>query len=544
MASFLDKVGLTKFWENVKSYIDQNYLNLSRANDIIDELVRVKTEYNNNKIYNNIKYIEIPKDITLIYSDDIKGYTASVGESYPYIRIFLKFYHKILLLDKISEREDRVNLTGIIDSSLKGGSEKYLGRLPEYEIYSIDPYKIYNITSFDIYLKKITDYSSSNNYRYYFALIPVNISNSYTLNVIPGEQMIRYLEVNNRNRYLSSYKFLRVNLVTDSPLNFNPTIAPNSNNDRVDIDRLVSLYNIHDIEYTIRYPRYLNGLLTFLKYDHTNNKIELADKTPNVVDGTYNEVVLTKDTGLYMYGDISMDWSILTIREEIKFDISTNGGDTDKLLSLNGDISTIYGLMKTYFVYSNKANYTPIYYRDNFRLFNNPYIGMVNVTGIYVIGGYSIPFDPITHNMSLYYKLFSDTGISTAISAIHLMGDNPYMNKSDNNGINKNIINNYQLAYRNCSRLTKLIIYIYLEGDLNLDSTLEDYYADNFYYSVSEMIRNSDNITDVVLLPGVQGGLYEEDFEKFSKLMKPIVDKLKEEEIGWNVEIKGKHITI
>lgn len=543
MASFLDKVGLTKFWENVKSYIDQNYLNLSRANGIIDELVRVKTEYNN-KIYNNIKYIEIPKDITLIYSDDIKGYTASVGESYPYIRIFLKFYHKILLLDKISEREDRVNLTGIIDSSLKGGSEKYLGRLPEYEIYSIDPYKIYNITSFDIYLKKITDYSSSNNYRYYFALIPVNISNSYTLNVIPGEQMIRYLEVNNRNRYLSSYKFLRVNLVTDSPLNFNPTIAPNSNNDRVDIDRLVSLYNIHDIEYTIRYPRYLNGLLTFLKYDHTNNKIELADKTPNVVDGTYNEVVLTKDTGLYMYGDISMDWSILTIREEIKFDISTNGGDTDKLLSLNGDISTIYGLMKTYFVYSNKANYTPIYYRDNFRLFNNPYIGMVNVTGIYVIGGYSIPFDPITHNMSLYYKLFSDTGISTAISAIHLMGDNPYMNKSDNNGINKNIINNYQLAYRNCSRLTKLIIYIYLEGDLNLDSTLEDYYADNFYYSVSEMIRNSDNITDVVLLPGVQGGLYEEDFEKFSKLMKPIVDKLKEEEIGWNVEIKGKHITI
>lgn len=544
MASFLDKVGLTKFWENVKSYIDQNYLNLSRANGIIDELVRVKTEDNNNKIYNNIKYIEIPKDITLRYSDDIKGYTASVGESYPYIRIFFKFYHKILLLDKISEREDIVNLIGIIDTSLKGDSEKYLGRLPEYEIYSIDPYKIYNITSFDIYLKKITDYSPSNSYRYYFALIPVNISNSYTLNVIPGEQMIRYLEVDNRNRYLSSYKFLRVNLVTDSPLNFNPTIAPNSNNDRVDIDRLVSLYNIHDIEYTIRYPRYLNGLLTFLKYDHTNNKIELADKTPNVVDGTYNEVVLTKDTGLYMYGDISMDWSILTIREEIKFDISTKGGDTDKLLSLNGDISTIYGLMKTYFVYSNRANYTPIYYRDNFRLFNNPYIGMVNVTGIYVIGGYSIPFDPIIHNMSLYYKLFSDTGISTAISAIHLMGDNPYMDKSDNNGINKNIINNYQLAYRNCSRLTKLIIYIYLEGDLNLDSTLEDYYANNFYYSVSEMIRNSDNITDVVLLPGVQGGLYEEDFEKFSKLMKPIVDKLKEEEMGWNVEIKGKLITI
>lgn len=529
MASFLDKAGLTKFWENVKSYIDQNYLNLSRANGIINELVRVKTEDNNNKIYNNIKYIEIPKDITLRYMGNIEGYTASVNESYPYIRIFFKFYHKILLLKK-PERNDIVNLTGIIDSSLKGGSEKYLGRLPEYEIYSMNPYKIYNITSFDIYLKKITDYSSSNSYRYYFALIPVNMSNSYTLNVIPGKQMIRYLGVDNIDRYLSSYKFYKVNLVTDSPLDFNQTVTPGSFN-RL-IDRMFNLYNRHDIEYIIRYPRYLNGLLTFLKYDHTSNKMELVDKT-NVVDGTNNEVVLTKDTGLYMYGDIGIDYRMFNISEEIKFDISSNEDTTGKLLILSGDISTIYGLMKNDIICNNISTSTPLY-RDNFKLFHSQYIGQINITDIN-----GIPFDPIIQNIRLYHRLFNNTGISTAISAIHLMGDNPYMNNPDNNGINKNIINNYQEAYRNCNQLTKLIIYIYLEGDLNLDSTLDDYYKDNFYYSVSEMVRDSDNITDVVLLPGVLGGLSMEDFEKFSKLMKPIADKLKEEEFNWNVKIQN-----
>ena len=548
MASFLDKAGLTKFWENVKSYIDQNYVKNNSSiiyNHVVPgvgELLKENSKY----IFNNILYIPIPNGITIKYNNYTKSYYTSYSDStdtvYPYIsRILLKFYNKRLLLSNIQNRDITIDsIFNLIYPSIPyDNSERYLGRLPRHEISGELSDRIYSRISYDIYLKRVYNRQSySTGEEYYLILIPVSISNCYTLNFIPGEQMIRYL--NNNPKPMSSYNFYKVNLVTDSPFDFISYDDVSMNNNIIDVNRLVGLTNRSDIEYTIRYPRYLNGILTFLKVNiNAPYKVELADKTPNVVDGTYNEVTLTKDTKLCMYGNIYINKLNFPIEEDIKFDISTTTQDTtNKLLTLEGDISTIGDLLKTYDISSDYVINTEVLTtKDNFKLFQSPYIGDIN---IHKPSHYNLPFDPIM-SLQLYRGLFSNTGINTALAGIHIMGGHPYKVTDKYDGLT-GIFNNFTLAYRNCKQLTKLRIYIYLEGDIDLDSTLNDNQINNFWLSVSNMVEDSDNIDDVILYPGVKGMLNERDFEKFSKLIKPIADKIKQEMPNWEILIINSDI--
>ena len=532
MASFLDKAGLTKFWKNVKLYIDEWF------NTINSGIIEFNTKLNDtaNLVYNNTRVIKIPNNaITFSYNEDIKGYSANNGNLFPHTGVLLKFYKKLLLLKYIEDRYTDINLTSILYETIpEDNSEKYLGRLPEHEVYEELSDKIYSSKSFDIYLRKIYTGTTDSPYEYYLILIPVPISNCYTFNFITGEQMIRYLGGNNKP--MSSYNFYKVNLLINSPFDFTNTLGYGEDG-KFDIGRMVNLSNEHDIEYTIRYPRYLNGLLTFLKYNYISGRFELADKTPNVVDGTYNEVVLTKDTGLYMYGDISISSYDFPITEQIKFDISTTQDITysNKLLSLKGDISTIYGLLNTFYSYNRISSGTEVDLltdRDNFKLFHSPCIGNIDMSKLPLY----IPSDPLNKH-PLYKKLFNNTGISTATVGIHFIGNHPYITC---NQVLQGIFNNFEGAYQNCNKLTKLIVYIYLEGDLNLDSTLEDYHIDNYFQSIAEMINGSFNVNTVVFLPGVIEGLETDDFEKFSKLIKSIVDRIKVEDPSIKIEIKAK----
>lgn len=529
MASFLDKAGLTKFWENVKKYINSDeYIN-NRIIVNFDNRLTEQLEVTASHIYNNIKYIPISTDgITFNYNEGTKGYSASISEPYPYIKVLLKYYNRILLLRNINDRNTPVNLSNLLYQEVdQENSEKYLGRLPGHEIYEELADKIYSRISYDIYLRKeYTIESVMSVYKYYLILIPVPISNCYTLNFIPGEQMIRYL--GNSNNYMSSYNFCKVNLVTDSPFDFTNNMNPIVES-RMDSTTIFHLNNDSDIEYTIRYPRYLNGLLTFLKLS-LNNKMELADKTPEVVDGTYNEVVLTKGTSLYMYGDINISRFDFPIDEEIKLDISSTQDTTNKLLTLEGHISTIYGLLSTYNVSSDREM-DQLIETGNFKLFHSPYIGEIHIDKI---GNLNIPFDPLNKNLVLYKGLYNNTGISMAVAGIHIIGNHPYV--TTNKGL-KGIFNNYAEAYKDCSNLTKLYLYVYLEGDLNLDSTLEDYHIQNAINSIGEMVDGSSNLKDIILLPTVEGGLNSDDFLKFSKLIQPIVDILKQSNPRITVEI-------
>jgi hypothetical protein len=533
MASFLDKAGLTKFWENVNGYLNSNFAKKNEIYTLINPFLDLETS----DIYSNSNHIPITiLDNTFRYNDSIKGYTDGYNNSNAAYRILLKFYNKTLLLKDINKRNNSIiKVKEVVLSILNGTTKRYLGRLPINEIYYEFSYKIYGEVSFDIYLKRFSkfDPEQGNIYKYYLELIPVLISNSYTINFIPGEQMIRYLH--NNPKLMSSYNFYKVDLVTDSPFDFISFDDISMNNNTIDVNRLVGLCNRSDIEYTIRYPRYLNGILTFLKVNiNAPYKVELADKTPNVVDGTYNEVTLTKDTKLCMYGNIYINKLEFPIEEEIKFDISTTAQDTkDKLLTLEGDISTIGGLLKTYHISSDYiSNIGVLTTLNNFKLFQSQYIG--NIT-IHKPSYYNLPFDPIL-SLQLYRGLFSNTGITRALAGIHIMGNHPYKVTNRYDSL-IGIFNNFTEAYRNCKQLTSLRIYIYLEGDIDLDSTLKDDQINYFWLSLRNMVEGSDNLNEVILSPGVKGSLGTEDFEKFEKLIKPIADKIKQERPNWEVSI-------
>nr|DAY45484.1 MAG TPA: hypothetical protein [Caudoviricetes sp.] len=523
MASFLDKAGLTKFWENVKSYIDQNYLN----RELFSQFFNAHIDTFFNLWFENIDYKGII-DTTFQYDENIKGYKSSTGNTMVSTIILLKYYNKKLLLKNNDNLRAEVKLKDMLNDILSGiANRMYLGRLPYHEIYHGEFDKIYHNMSFDIYLT--TTYKGVISEQIpKLVLIPVPISNSYTFNFIPGEQMIRYLGGNTKP--MSSYNYCRIDLVTNSPFDFTNTLGL-GNNDKFDINRLVNLYNNYDIEYTIRYPRYLNGLLTFLKVNHTTNEIELADKTPNVVDGTYNEVVLTKDTGLYMYGDINISRFDFHISEEIKFDISSTQDTTNKLLSLKGDISTIYGLLDTKYI-SYNIDIDQLIDINTFKLFHSPYIGDINMSRL----NKYIPFDPLNKYFLLYKGLFNNTGITTATAGIHIIGNNPYM--VPDRGL-KGIFNNYTEAYKNCSKLIRLNLYIYLEGDLNLDSTLEDYHIQNAINSIGEMVEGSENLDTIDISLVTKEGLNHEDYQKFLELMKPITDEFNRINPTLNISISN-----
>lgn len=536
MASFLDKAGLTKFWELIKQYLSSSdYVNhelLPSFENLLGEKLRDNT-YN---ILDIVRYIPLSTldNIIFNYHNDIKGYSASNKGSDPYVRILLKYYQKKLLLKYIKDRDTSIDLIDLLRLSLpEDNSEMYLGRLPEHEIYPSND-KIYSRISFDIYLVH-KELNTNDLYSgYILKLIPVSVSNGYTLNFISGEDMIGYLSNPNSNKPTSSYDFYRINLVTDSPFDFRNT-PYHIENTSLDIAEFIHISNHYDIKYTIRYPRYLNGLLTLLKYNRRNNSVELADKTPEVVDSTYNEVVLTQDTGLYMYGDINISKLDFPINEEIGFEISSTQDTTDKLLQLGGNIYMIYGLLNTYDI-SNNKEINPLTDTKYLTLFQSEYIG--NIMGIADLTNNMRPFDPLNKYLLLYDNLFSNTGISTAVAGIHFIGNNPYITPSVGK---KGIFNNFTKAYRKCNKLTRLYLYIYLDGDLNLDSTLEDYHIENGMYSIMDMIDGSNNLRYITILPAVKYGIIStSDLSKFTELIKPLTKRMLLYNPNITVEIQDK----
>ena len=392
MASFLDKAGLTKFWELIKQYLSSSHYINDELLPSFDNQLNEKLRDNTYNILDIVRYIKIPNDgITFNYIEDIKKYSANNNESEPYIRILLKYFQKKLLLKYINDRNTPINLLSLLNITLtEDNSEMYLGRLPEHEIYPSND-KIYSRISFDIYLAH-KELNTNDLYSgYILKLIPVSVSNDYTLNFISGEDMIGYLSNPNSNKPTSSYDFYRINLVTDSPFDFRNTPYYRENTS-LDIAEFIHISNHYDIKYTIRYPRYLNGLLTLLKYNRMNNSVELADKTPEVVDSTYNEVVLTKDTGLYMYGDINISKLDFPINKEIGFEISSTQDTTDKLLQIGGNIYMIYGLLNTYDI-SNNKEINPLTDTKYLTLFQSEYID--NIMGIADLSNNRKPFDPL-----------------------------------------------------------------------------------------------------------------------------------------------------
>ncbi len=196
------------------------------------------------------------------------------------------------------------------------------------------------------------------------------------------------------------------------------------------------------------------------------SNIELDDKSPEVVYYTLNEVVLNRYEALFIYGDINISISDFPVSTETGLNISSTQDTTNKPLTLTVDINMIYGLLNTYDI-SNNKEIDPITGTRYFKLFNSQYIGNIQFPSN------TAPFDPLNKYLLLYKELFSDTSISMAVAGIHFIGNNPYITPKV--GL-KGIFNNFTKAYRKCNNLSRLYVYVYLDGDLSLDSELKDYH--------------------------------------------------------------------
>lgn len=481
-----------------------------------------------NKVYPNMKYITLRPESRVVYSKNFKRFGLD-GKYSPELRILLKFYGKRLIIDnyeKIIRGEDiSISLIDIANRFMGKLTYMYVGRCSYKDVYVDKPVSPYNDISFDIYLTK----TEGGDIR--IQLIPVPISNSYTLNCISGKQMIKVFGMN--NVVFNSESFVKVNLVYDSPIIL-------SNNRRLGgimgyinpLDSMVYLSNGNNINFTIRYPRWLNAILTFLKYSIFG--IIEVDKTPDVVDGSYVEVTLEPNEKLLMYGDInSIKPGIFTSSSYNGLVISnSNNNSTNYLLELGGDVSALYNYFKL-------NNLNEGYYLDDLileigslKLFNSPLIGRLNFN----TNNAAITTDPILPNKRIYTNMFSESNVESVNMAIHLIRGKSHI-KLEPKDEEKGVWNNYEYAFNRCPKLRSLYITIYLEGDLNLDSVLDENILDNAVTSIFHTIDGSDKVSVIYFKIPNQYGLSAEQLDKFKKLMKPVIDKIKSIKSGWIVQV-------
>ena len=497
---------------NLKMAIDSEFLNIG------DRL---------NQVYPNMKFITLNPELRVDY-DKTPNRFGSNDEYLPEKRILLKFYGKRLILDnyeKIKRGENvSIPLIDIANKFMGKLLYMYVGRCSYKDVYINTHISIYNDISFDIYLNKAWEGDIR------IQLVPVPISNSYTLNCISGKQMIKTFSMNNSG--FNSENFVKVDLVQDSPIILsNNRLMGGMMGFRNPLDSMVYLFNGNNINFTIRYPRWLNAVLTFLKF--SNFGFVEVDETPDVVDGSYVEVNLEPNSKLLMYGDItSYKCGIFTENPDYDgLSISNESNDTAFKLELGGDISSIYNYFK-----NNNLNEEDYDFNDliqnvgDFKLFNSPLIGRLSLN--YNMNG--IVNDPLIYGRKIYEDLFKGIGIETATMAIHLIKGKSYTSLKP---INSEVYNNYERAFTFCPELRMLYVSIYLEGVLNLDSVLSEKMVNEAATSILQTVNGSDNMSTIYFKISGQYDLSAEQFDKFKKLIKPLIDKIKSIKSGWTVQV-------
>lgn len=480
-----------------------------------------------NQVYPNMKFITLDPKFIVDYDKTLKKFGHN-DEYLPEKRILLKFYGKRLILDnyeKIKRGENvSIPLIDIANKFMGKLPYMYVGRCSYKDVYINTHISTYNDISFDIYLNK----TEGGDIR--IQLVPVPISNSYTLNCISGKQMIKAFNFNPKG--FSSERFVSIDLVYDSPIRLsNNRLMEGRYGYRNPMEDMIYLANSNSITFTIRYPRWLNALLTFLKF--SNLGITEVDETPDVVDDSYVEVNLEPNSRLVMYGDIT-SYKCGVFTENPDYDglsISNESNDTAFKLELGGDISGIYNYFK-----NNNFNEEDYALNDliqnvgDFKLFNSPLIGRLSFN--YTMNG--IVNDPLIYGRKIYEDLFKGIGIETATMAIHLIKGKSYTLLKP---VNSEVYNNYERAFTFCPKLRMLYISIYLEGVLNLDSVLSENMVNEAATSILQTVNGSDNMSTIYFKIPNQHVLSAEQLDKFKKLVKPLIDRIKFIKHDWTIQV-------
>lgn len=282
MASFLDKTGLTKFWELIKQYLNNNFTSKSTTDTLTQRLDHLSTNTNLSKYSLNFS-TQYPEPNKLEFGGNDHPRLNSFS-TFGNILINLFFDKLFYLFDVTSNGESELPIEDVITGiNLSSEDRVYLGRVYRNNNRGIN-------RNLDVYLDKTTD-----PVKYNISIIPVEDGKVLFSN---GLFPLQY--INN----LQGIVEIQDPLIPDLTLN-----KLSSNLD----DYLPYLENKStEIKFKVEYANAIRGLLKIYKKSAGNNSLELIGNdspentnfskhiTPGEVVTTY----LEPGDRLYMYGTL------------------------------------------------------------------------------------------------------------------------------------------------------------------------------------------------------------------------------------------------
>ena len=282
MASFLDKTGLTKFWELIKQYLENNFTSKSTTDTLTQNFNRFST---------NINLSKYPLNFSIQYPEPNK--LEFGGKDHPRLNSFSTlgnilinlFFDKLFyLFDVTSNGESELPIEDVITGiNLSSEDIVYLGRVYRNNNRGIN-------RNLDVYLDKTTD--------------PVK----YNISIIPVEE--GKLLFSNGLFPLQYIHNLQSIVEIQDPLIPGLTIKELKNNLDSYLPYLENKST--EIKFKVEYANAIRGLLKIYKKSAGNNSLELIGNdspentnfskhiTPGEVVTTY----LEPGDRLYMYGTL------------------------------------------------------------------------------------------------------------------------------------------------------------------------------------------------------------------------------------------------
>lgn len=288
MASFLDKAGLTKFWELIKQYLEENYTRDTVTNNINNILSSVEVNLNKSNLPLNFSEPVVSNNITFSGKENPRlstiGYMNNILLELFFDKLFYLFDTTSPNVSNFTASDILLNMgISLDDSSI------YLGR-----VYSKNNRGMSR--NLDIYINRRINNLRTSNYLYNISIVPVEEGNLlFSDGLFPLENINNLIEDSVR---------------IQDPLI--PRLTLKKLKDNLD-DYLPYLENKStQIKFKIEYANSIRGLLKIYKKSAGSNELELIGRdstedtnfskhiTPGEVITTY----LEPGDRLYMYGNL------------------------------------------------------------------------------------------------------------------------------------------------------------------------------------------------------------------------------------------------
>lgn len=289
MASFLDKTGLTKFWELIKQYLEENYTRNTVTNNINNILSSVEDDLNKSNLPLNFSEPVVSNN-NITFSGKEKHRLSTNG--YMNNILLELFFDKLFyLFDTTSPNVSDFTTSDILlnmgisldDSSI------YLGR-----VYSKNNRDISR--NLDIYINRKINNLRTTNYLYNISIVPVEEGNLlFSDGLFPLENINNLIEDSVR---------------IQDPLIPGLTLKKLKGNLDDYIPYLENKSN--KIKFKIEYANSIRGLLKIYKKSAGSNELELIGRdstedtnfSKHITPGEVITIYLEPGDRLYMYGNL------------------------------------------------------------------------------------------------------------------------------------------------------------------------------------------------------------------------------------------------